>query len=367
MFRVGDVIVGGSRVVLIAEVGVNHLRDLQLAGQLISAAARAGADIVKFQNYSAETLVTRDAPRYWTWSGEAAPEGGQFDSFKRLETPEASFARRLQELCAENGVEFMSTPFDEHAVEVLLEVGVNAFKIASGDLTNLPLLRHVGRAGLPVFLSTGGSDLAEVEAAVGALEESGVEDLCVMQCTLCYPTRPDDANLSAITELATTFPGRVLGLSDHTLGPNIGAGSVLLGADVIEKHFTTDRGLPDSADHWLSADEAELKQLRVLADTFRLARGNGRKGVLPCEGGARANARRSLVARGRIGAGNRFSEENVTTKRPATGISPTYFDALIGLTAARDIEDDEVIEPSHVVEDGPFKPISEESATLFRP
>lgn len=367
MFRVGDVVVGGDRVVVIAEVGVNHLKDLQLAGNLVAAAARAGADIVKFQNYSAATLVTRTAPRYWSWSGETKHEGGQFDSFKRLETPEASFAQRLKKLCSENSVEFMSTPFDERAVEVLLEVGVNAFKIASGDLTNLPLLRRVGKTGLPVFLSTGGSDLAEVEAAVGELEKSGVKDLCVMHCTLCYPTRPNDANLRAITELATAFPGKVLGLSDHTLGPNIGAGSVLLGADVIEKHFTTDRALPDSADHWLSADERELGELRVLADAFRLARGNGRKGVLPCEGAARTYARRSLVARGKIGKGDRFTEENVTTKRPATGISPVYIDSLIGLTAARDIEDDDVIFPSDVVEDGPFKPISEESAALFRP
>lgn len=367
MFRVGDVVVGGDKVVLIAEVGVNHLNDLELADRLVAAAARAGAQIVKFQTYAAERLVTRDAPRYWSWSGEDMPTGGQFESFKRLESPDETFTRALQQICRSHGVEFMATPFDTEAVAMLLRVGAGAFKVASGDITNLPLLRAVGAAELPVFLSSGASDLAEIEAAVRVLEAVGAPHVSVMHCTLAYPTRPEDANLTAINDLRATFPDRVLGFSDHTLGPHIGASSVLLGVDVIEKHFTVDRTLPYSADHWLSADEEEFRLMRSIVDVVRMARGIGRKTVLQAERAARENARRSLVTLGAVEKGAVFTAENIIAKRPATGISPMYLDEVLGLTAAEDLADDTALRPENVVGEASFKPITEATAHLFRP
>ncbi len=365
-FSVGRVLIGGEWPVIIAEAGVNHLKRLDYAEELVAAAARAGAGIVKFQTYDAARLTTRTAPRFWNWEGEHDPTGSQFDSYAALATPDEGFTRELVEICEAHGVEFMSTPFDLEAVAMLARIGSNGFKIASGDITNLPLLREVGAHGLPVFLSTGASDLGEVETAVTLLENSGCPDVCVMHCTLTYPTRPEDANLSALQDLRVAFPNHVLGLSDHTVGPFLGAASVLLGVEAIEKHFTFDRSLPDSADHWLSADEAELRMLVELSGDMRMARGIGRKSVLESEKQTRANARRSLVASRAIRKGEKFSPENVTAKRPAAGISPMYFDDLVGLTAARDIAEDEVIMPGDVIEDARFVPIDSRTIAGFR-
>lgn len=365
-FDIGNVRVGEGDPVIIAEAGVNHLRRMDFAEQLVVAAARAGARIVKFQTYDADLLVTRSAPRFWKWEGERDRSGSQHDSYSLLATPDEGFTRDLVSLCSDHGIEFMSTPFDLDAVEMLARVGSRGFKIASGDLTNLPLLRAVGRHGLPVFLSTGASDLGEVEVAVGQLEAAGASDVCIMHCTLTYPTRPEDANLTALLDLRRAFPDHVLGLSDHTLGPHLGAASVLLGVEAIEKHFTFDQTLPDSADHWLSADEEELRQLVVLARRMRQARGSGRKSVLESEKSTRANARRSLVTRGLVRAGERFTPQNLVAKRPASGISPMYFDHLVGLTAARDLPDDTIIAPEDVVENSRFTPIDSRTADEFR-
>lgn len=365
-FSIGKAHVGGSHPVIIAEAGVNHLRRLDYAEELVSAAARAGAQIVKFQTYDAAQLTTRTAPRFWKWEGEHDADGSQFDSYAALATPDEDFTRALLEICEANEVEFMSTPFDLEAVRMLARIGSKGFKVASGDITNLPLLREVGVHGLPVFLSTGASDLGEVETAVAVLESSGCRDICIMHCTLTYPTRPEDANLTALMDLRAAFPSHVLGLSDHTVGSFLGAASVLLGVDAIEKHFTFDRSLPDSADHWLSADEAELRRLVELSSDARMARGIGRKSVLESEKATRANARRSLVASRAIRAGEKFDENNVTSKRPAAGISPMYFDELVGLTAAQDIAEDAVLVPSDVVEDASFVPIDTRTIQDFR-
>ncbi len=365
-FSIGRARIGGEHPVIIAEAGVNHLRRQDYAEKLVSAAARAGAGIVKFQTYDAPQLTTRAAPRFWNWEGEHDPTGSQFDSYAALATPDEGFTRELLEICEAHDVEFMSTPFDQEAVDMLARIGSKGFKVASGDITNLPLLREVGAHGLPVFLSTGASDLGEVETAVALLEASGTREICIMHCTLSYPTRPEDANLSALQDLRAAFPDYVLGLSDHTVGPFLGAASVLLGVEAIEKHFTFDRTLPDSADHWLSADEAELQKLVELSGDMRMARGIGRKSVLESEKQTRANARRSLVASKAIRQGEKFSSENVTAKRPAIGISPMYFDVLVGLTAARDIPEDAAIMPLDVVEDAPFVPIDTRTIGAFR-
>jgi N,N'-diacetyllegionaminate synthase len=359
-FRVGNVLIGGSQTVVIAEAGVNHLRDMSIAENLIKTAARAGADIVKFQTYSANTLTTKNAPRFWSWGGEHDDSGSQHDSYSILETPDEDFTFNLIKLCKKYDVEFMSTPFDNASVEMLNSLNCPAFKIASGDITNFPLLRKVASTNKPIFLSTGASSLSEISAAVAEINNINAQaDICIMHCTLCYPTRSKDANLSAISDIVANFSQYVIGLSDHTIGPVIPAASILYGVKVIEKHYTYDKKLPDSADHWLSIDEDGLGNLVKMLRQLEPAIGNGQKSLLNCEEIARSNARRSLVASGTIKKGEKFSYTNVIPKRPGYGISPVNIDELVGLTAQCDIEDDVIIVAEHIVEDASFKPINE--------
>ena len=359
MFKYGKVLIGGNKPVVIAEAGVNHLKDLDLAKKHIQAAKRAGASVIKFQTYSAEKLTTASAPRFWSWSGEHDNKGGQRDSYSILETPEREFTKKLFGYCNEIGIEFMSTPFDLDAADMLNDLGSNGFKLASGDLLNVPLLRKLGSFGKPVFISTGAANLEEIKFGVDTLEMAGASDICIMHCTLCYPTRLGDANLSALNEIAAKFPGYVLGLSDHTIGNLVPALSTMLGCRVVEKHFTVDKSLPDSADHWLSVDEDELQSLVRNIEKAMLAYGNGHKAMLDCEIPTRLNARRSLVVNGFIQAGEMFNEKNLTCKRPGTGISSKYFDNLIGLTATKNLHDDHMITFDDILEDASFKPITE--------
>lgn len=359
-FNMGDVIVGGEQTVVVAEAGVNHLKDLALAEELISSAAIAGADIVKFQTYEAAKLATKNAPRFWDWEGERDPSGSQYDSYNILATPEREFTEKLIKLCEKHSVEFMSTPFDPESATMLAEIGCKGFKMASGDITNTPLLRHVAKQRLPIFLSTGASSIPEIKFAIEEIEKIANVPICIMHCTLCYPTRARDANLSALLHLQKEFPGYTLGLSDHTIGPAIPAASPLYSCKVIEKHYTIDKTLPDSADHWLSIDTQELVTMVEMLRQVEKAVGSGVKSLLECEHRTRANARRSLVAQCRIRRGAKFTTENLTVKRPSGGVSPIYIDEIVGLTAARDIQGDEIIYPSDAMEDAEFKPIDSE-------
>lgn len=359
-FDIGKITVGGSKTCVIAEVGVNHLKNLDLAEELISSATNAGADIVKFQTYSADTLTTKNAPRFWSWSGEHDSGGSQRDSYAVLATPELEFTRELVRLCEKHDVAFMSTPFDDATVDVLEALGSAAYKIASGDITNFPLIRKIAKTGKPLFLSTGASSIQEIKSAVAEIEKINKSiPVCIMHCTLCYPTRAEHANLSAILDLQKHFPNHILGLSDHTIGPAIPSASILYGVKAIEKHYTCDKTLPDSADHWLSIDEAELSVMTSMLRQIERAIGHGTKDVLRCEEIARSNARRSLVVKGSIKKGEKFSSENIIPKRPGFGISPDNIDEIIGLTSTSDLADDAVILPEHVLEDASFKPIME--------
>ncbi len=257
-FDIGRVTFSENRCAVIAEAGVNHLGDMELARKLVEAAARAGADIIKFQTYKAEKLTRRDAPRFWDWDGETDSKGSQFDSYSQLDSFGLEEYRELKKNCDELGIEFMSTPFDRDAVDMLVEVGVQGFKIASCDITNFPLLEHVASKKLPVLLSTGASEITEIRGALELLLSKGLEDVLIMHCTLTYPTPAEDANLRAILRLREDFPSVLVGFSDHTLGYEIGAAGTLFGAAALEKHFTVDKSLPLSADHWLSLDEAGL-------------------------------------------------------------------------------------------------------------
>lgn len=366
MFKYGNLLVGGTETIVIAEAGVNHLKDYKLAEQHIMEAAKAGVQIIKFQTYSPDKLTTKAAPRFWQWDGDHDQDGGQYDSYKILATPEEDFTRFLKETCKQYDIEFMSTPFDLDSLSMLDRIGSHGFKVASGDLTNVPLLRAIGATNKPVFLSTGASTIAEIFNAVNLLENAGARDICIMHCTLCYPTRAEHANLSALVDIKANFPNYVLGLSDHTIGELIPTLSVMLGAQVIEKHFTVDNNLPDSADHWLSINPAEISKLMCDLKTAEKAKGVKFKDVLACESLTRANARRSIVVNGSIKSGDKFTETNLITKRPGTGISAIYWDDVIGLTASRDLSDDEILSADDVLEDASFKPITDKLLKLSK-
>ena len=218
-----------------------------------------------------------------------------------------------------------------------------AYKMASCDITNLPLLEYVAKTKKPIFLSTGAATIDEIAQAIKTIERVSSAPIVIMHCTLCYPTKDEDANLLAILDIAKHFPGYILGLSDHTLGTAIPIASVLMGVDVIEKHYTFDKGLPLSADHWLSVDPDELSQIVEGCRRVALARGSGKKTVLDCEIPAHTNARRSLVTKCPVKCGDEISEHNVTFKRPGTGISPAEFYDVKGSRFKLDLDEDVVI------------------------
>lgn len=343
-FEVGKVKVGSGRTVVIAEAGVNHLGRMDYAEELIKTAARAGADIVKFQTYKASKLTTQNAPRFWSWEGEVKSSGSQFDSYARLDSFEREQYIELIKICNKYGVEFMSTPFDFDAADMLADIGMKGYKIASCDLNNLPFLKHIAAKSLPIMLSTGAADIAEIRKAVDVIEGEGNSKLCIMHCTLCYPTDPKDSNLSALKDIHENFPDYVLGLSDHTLGTIVPAASVLYGSKVIEKHYTFDKTLPESADHWLSLNEKELAEMVQQIRTLEQAIGAGQKVRLECEMPAFKYARRSVVAAHPITVGAVITREMLTAKRPGTGLPPEFIDRLVGAVAVRDIDADTLLQ-----------------------
>jgi len=347
-FRIGNVEFNGDRTIIIAEAGVNHLGRMDYAEELVKTAARAGADIIKFQTYKAANLTTKNAPRFWNWEGEHDQDGSQFDSYSLLDSFGQEQYRQLKDLCTKYGIEFLSTPFDNEAVDLLVNVGCEGFKIASCDINNLPFLDYIATTGLPMLISTGAADIEEIKRAVEVIENAGNTQICIMHCTLCYPTDPKDSNLTALNDIADCFPGYLLGLSDHTLGTIVPAASVLYGARVIEKHYTFDKTLPNSADHWLSLDEAQLK---ILVDDVRVleqALGCGKKVRLECETPAHKYARRSIVAARDIPKGTVLSQDDLAIKRPGTGLAPEYYDRLLGCRTCHDLLEDKLLEMSDI-------------------
>jgi N-acetylneuraminate synthase/N,N'-diacetyllegionaminate synthase len=340
--RIGDRLVGeGSPTFVIAEAGVNHNEDLALGKALIKAAKAAGADAIKFQTYTAEGLATRTAPRYWV--EPADPEGTQFDTFARLDGLDRDGQRELFAYAREAGIICFSTPFDEASADFLDDLGVPAFKIASADLTAHPLVRHVAGKGKPLILSTGTATLAEIEEALGVIEAAGNREVILLHCTLSYPCPPEAINLRAMVLMRQVFPDHPVGLSDHSLGIAVPQAAVALGAAVIEKHFTVDKTLPGSPDHHLSVDPPELGEMVRGIRTIEAALGAGRKGPVEAERLAHRYARRSVVAAAPIARGTILRREWLTCKRPGTGISPRFFDVVVGRTARVDIPEDSVI------------------------
>jgi len=343
-FSIGNVAFDGKKTVVIAEAGVNHLGDINKAKKLVEAAKHGGADIIKFQTYKADKLTTRNAPRFWSWEGERIQNGSQYDSYSILDKFGRVQYEELIRICQDYKIEFLSTPFDREAAEMLVDLGMRGFKVASCDITNLPFLEYLAKFNLPILLSTGASSIEEIRIAVDNIEARSNAPVGIMQCTLCYPTAPEDANLRAILDIAKNFPNNMLGFSDHTLGTTIASASILYGVRFIEKHFTYDKSLPDSADHWLSLDEQELRnlvdELRILEKALS---GNGLKEKLDCEDKTHKYARRSIVASKPILCGEMFSFDNVNCKRPGTGVPPALMDRFLGHQASRDIKEDELL------------------------
>ena len=330
-------------VLVIAEAGVNHNGDIELAKALVDAAADAGADFVKFQTFKADSLVTRGAPKAHYQVKNANSEESQYQMIKRLELSE-SMHQELIAHCDKNNVGFLSTGFDKSSIDYLRGLDVTTFKVPSGEITNLPYLRHIGSFNGRVLISTGMSCLGEIEQELDAVESSGTErdKITVLHCTTEYPTPMEDVNLRAMVNIGKAF-GVSVGYSDHTPGIEVPIAAVALGATVIEKHFTLDRTLP-GPDHRASLEPDELKVMVQGIRNIEKALGDGIKRPSPSELKNKPIARKSLVAARPIRAGEAFSEDNLMAKRPGTGISPMQWDEVIGRTAPRDFSEDELIE-----------------------
>jgi len=334
---------GATRLLVIAEAGVNHCGDPRRALDMVEVAAEAGADVIKFQTFKAEKVVGVLAPKAAYQVRSTGAEESQLEMVRKLElSPETH--RELVLACQRRGIEFLSTAFDEDSLELLLRLGVRRIKVPSGELTNVPLLRKLGACRLPVILSTGMADLEEVAFAVQVLTEAGSEktDLTVLHCVTEYPTPPEQVNLLAMLTLGERF-GTPVGFSDHTLGWDVTTAAVALGATVIEKHFTLDRSLP-GPDHQAALEPRELKAMVKALRTVEAALGDGEKRPAACERSNRTIARRSIVAARDIAAGEVFDASNLTTLRPATGTSARHWDKVLGLIAAREYRRGDILD-----------------------
>jgi N,N'-diacetyllegionaminate synthase len=333
-----------ARTMIIAEAGVNHGGDLNRACEMVAVAAAAGADYVKFQTFVADRLVSATAPKARYQRDATGVGESQHAMIRKLELSRDNHLVLIGE-CRRHGIGFMSTGFDTGSIDLLIELGVSLLKVPSGEITNLPLLRHVAKAGMSVLMSTGMATLDEVRAALDALELAGLRrgDVTLLHCNTSYPTPMCDANLLAIQTLGDVF-GMDVGYSDHTLGIEAPIAAVALGARVIEKHFTLDRSRP-GPDHSASLEPGELAAMVRAIRNIESALGDGVKQPMPSELENRDVARRSIVARHAIRAGERLDSTNLDTKRPGTGISPMLWDTIVGRTATRDYAADELIEP----------------------
>ena len=330
------------KTLIIAEAGVNHNGSLEMAFELIDAASDAGADVVKFQTFKAENLVTQSAAKANYQLGTTDVQETQFEMIKKLELSYDMHLKLISK-CNEKGIRFSSTGFDTSSVDVLIELGVDFLKVPSGEITNLPYLRHVGTKGLPIILSTGMCKMQEVASALEILEKAGARkhDITVLHCNTEYPTPMEDVNLRAMLSMENEL-GLKVGYSDHTLGIEVPIAAVAMGATVIEKHFTLDRSM-DGPDHAASLEPSKLKKMVSSIRTVEKALGDGQKKPSNSERANIGVVRKSIVASKNIKAGDQFSSDNLGVKRPGTGISPMQWDEVIGKVASKDFNPDELI------------------------
>ena len=325
---------------IIAEIGVNHENDINLAKRQISLAKEGGADAVKFQTYKASKLAVKNSPAYWDTSKE--PTKSQFELFQKYDHFSTRDYISLAKDAAEIGIEFMTTAFDLEAVDEMDPL-VKVHKIASADLTNIPLIRKIASKNKPILISAGASSLMEIERALKELAAQGCNDITLLHCVLNYPTPDERAHLSRIETLKAYYPDVTIGYSDHT-PPGDACFPVIvayaMGARVIEKHFTHDKTLPGN-DHYHAMDATDLKKMRGQLERARVLLGpKNEKSFLDDQKAAIQHARRSIVSARNLKAGELISQEMLTVKRPASGISPLFWDDLIGKKIARAVEED---------------------------
>ena len=328
-----------KHVFVIAEAGVNHNGSLTLAYQLVDAAKAAGADCVKFQTYITDNDTAESCEKAeYQKNGQ---EESQYQLLKRLELSFDDF-RKLQEYCNEKEILFLSTPFDEESIDLLVQLRVPIIKIPSGEITNYPYLKKIGGLKNRVILSTGMSTLEEVADAIKVLKDNGTEDITLLHCNSQYPTPMEDVNLKAINTLKETFNLKV-GYSDHTLGIEVPIAATAMGASVIEKHFTIDSKM-EGPDHKASLEPDQLKEMVKAIRNIEKALGCSEKKVSPSEEKNLKTVRKSIVASKTIYKGEKFNVNNITTKRPGIGISPMEWENVLGKIADRDYEVDEMIQ-----------------------
>ena len=333
-----------KRTLIIAEAGVNHNGDIAKAKALIDKGAEAGVDYVKFQTFKAGNLVTKQAKRAAYQDKNTQDNDSQYEMLKKLELSQAVH-QELIDYCTKKGVQFLSTGFDFESLEFLAGLGITIAKIPSGEITNLPYLRKIATLFPEVILSTGMATITEIKDAVKVLTDNGVskDKITVLHCNTEYPTPMEDVNLKAMLHIQREL-GVSVGYSDHTLGIEVPIAAVALGATVIEKHFTLDKTLP-GPDHKASLEPEELKAMvMAIRNVEKAIGGSGLKEVSKSEVKNKPIARKSIVATKTIKKGDLFSVENLTVKRPGTGISPMQWDEVIGKTAKKDFEEDDLIE-----------------------
>ena len=329
---------------VIAEIGVNHGGSMEKARELIRLAKEGGADAAKFQSYKAGTLASRHSPAYWDLSKEKTTS--QYELFKKYDSFGPDDYRALAAYCREVGIDFLSTPFDDEAIE-FLDPLMPYFKIASADITNTPFLRKVAAKGKPILLATGCSTVTEIDQAVATLQEAGCRQLSLLHCILNYPTENPKAHLLMITGLRRSFADMIIGYSDHTLPDEQMtplATAFLLGAVVLEKHFTYDKTLPGN-DHYHAMDVHDLRRFVSQARKIQELLGTMlHKAPIPSEAPARRSARRSIVLAKDVPANGRLTADMLICKRPGTGVSPVYWDDVLGRAVVRDMKADEILQ-----------------------
>jgi len=331
-----------KKVFIIAEAGVNHNGSLKTAKDMVDAACRSGADAVKFQTFKAGNIVSRFSPKADYQKRSTGKKQPQFDMIKKLELDRNAHIE-LVDYCRKKKIIFLSSPFDPESIDLLDGLGLEIFKIPSGEITNLPYLRKIGRLRKKIIMSTGMSNLKEIKAALDILTKAGTpkKNITVLHCNTEYPTPFEDADLLAMTKIKYAF-GVNVGYSDHTPGIEAPIAAAALGAVVIEKHFTLDKSMP-GPDHKASLGPDELNAMVAAIRNIEKALGSGRKKPSPSEAKNKAVVRKSIVASKAIKTGEVFTEENITAKRPATGMSPIHWDKVIGRTAKKDFKRDESI------------------------
>ncbi|MEG2587499.1 MAG: N-acetylneuraminate synthase [Cetobacterium sp.] len=329
-----------KKVFILVEAGVNHNGCLETAKKMVQVAKDSGADAIKFQTFKAEKLVSKFAEKAEYQKTNTQTKESQLEMIKKLELSFEDF-RELKKYCEELGILFLSTPFDFDSIEFLKELNMEIWKIPSGEITNLPYLRKIGKIAKKIIISTGMCELFEIEEALNILKDSGATDISILHCNTEYPTPMKDVNLKAMQTLYEKFNQKI-GYSDHTLGVEVSIAAVALGAEIIEKHFTLDKSMM-GPDHKASLNPIELKYMIDSIRNIEVALGSKDKFVTESELKNKNIARKSIVARKNIKQGDIFTEENLTVKRPGNGISPMKWDKIIGKVAVKEFEEDELI------------------------